>query len=610
MSPRKNKSRQSFFDEEVIQHHLGLVEFNRKIWPLLRPHRWTLSLLLLMVIAFVLTGRLLPLVFGYAIDEGIKKNLMPVVIQAALAYLLLELIRSGLQFAQSYGFQKMGNRVLFELREKTISHVQSLPLTYFDKNPAGRTVTRITNDVTAIGELFSFGFTAIFVNTLEMLGIGITLFIISPRLALATLAVSPILTLICIRLSREIRFIFKEAKRRLATINAFTAESLYGIKILQLFYKTKERQAEFNHYSEEYKDLNLKTVDLFALLWPIIEFFHVTTIGTALFLGGLYQTELHLSIGTFSAFLLLVQGFFQPLRTILERYAQFQNSLASADRIFSLLEETPEPLSGTGLTHLDGSLRKIELIQVSHRYGADNPWALKDLNLEIHAGESLALVGRTGSGKSTLISILQGLYLNTLGDILIDGQPLSSLAIREWRQRVGVVLQDNFIFKGTIASNIGLNNPQISSEKIMKAIQVSGYERILKLRQGGLDTLVEERGANLSAGERQLLAFARIIAFDPEILILDEATANIDSISESLIQEATRQILRQRTCVIIAHRLSTILDCDRIAVLDNGQLVELGSHHHLMEKKGKYFDLFTAQFRSTSLPSANSPPAF
>ncbi|MCB0385122.1 MAG: ABC transporter ATP-binding protein, partial [Bdellovibrionales bacterium] len=345
-----------------------------------------------------------------------------------------------------------------------------------------------------------------------------------------------------------------------------------------------------------YKVLSLKTVKLFATLWPILEFFNAATITTALFVGGLYHKEFGLSIGALSAFLLLVQSFFHPLRVILERYTQFQNSLASADRIFSLMEEKTEALNGEPLpsARLTGHLK---LVNLSHRYGAENPWALKDINLDIRAGESLALVGRTGSGKTTLISLLQRLYRQSEGLVLVDGQPLGKISPREWRRRVGVVLQDNFIFRGTIASNICLDNPDISRDRIEWAAREAGCERLLATHEGGLDAKVEERGNNLSVGERQLIAFARVLAFDPDILILDEATANIDSLSELLIQQATERVTKGRTSLIIAHRLSTILNCDRIAVLDKARLVEVGSHQELIQNEGKYFELYRSQFR-------------
>lgn len=347
MSKKVDKTRHSYFQEDQVQSEMGFTAFIRKIFPYMWAHKPGLLSLIAVVILYAVAGRMLPIFFGYAIDEGIKKSDMRVVLWIAVAYLVLEVVRSTLYFAQSYGIQRLGNRILFELREKLIGHVQSLPLVYFDKNPVGRTVTRVTNDIAALGEMFSMGFTAIFVNGVEMIAILIAMSLISVKLTVVTIAIAPVLTVVSLHLSRKIRAVFKEAKQKLATINAFTAESLNGMKVLQLFDKTADRQREFNRHSESYKVLSLKTVKLFATLWPILEFFNAATITTALFVGGLYYKEFGLSIGALSAFLLLVQSFFHPLRVILERYTQFQNSLASADRIFSLMEEKTEVLGGT-----------------------------------------------------------------------------------------------------------------------------------------------------------------------------------------------------------------------------------------------------------------------
>lgn len=593
MNSKKASLRRSFFEEAIQKDRMGFIAVIKKVWPLLKCYRMRIGLLLAVVISYVVIGRVLPVIFGYAIDSGIKQKSLPAIYHAAILYFVLEVLRTLFRFTQNYGFQKLGNRALFLLRERLIKHVQSLPLNYFDKNPAGRTVSRITNDIAAIGELFGPGFTTIFISSIEIIGILIGMTLVSPKLTLVVILLAPPLSYFCMHLSRKIRGVFQEAKQKLATINAFTAESLSGLKIIQLFHKSRDRQEEFDRYSAEYLHLNLKTVGLFALLWPVLEFFNMATMISAIFIGGLYREELGLSLGQLTTYLLMAQSFFQPLRIILERYTQFQNSLASADRIFALLEEPMESQEGQLLTE-SGITGPIRFQNISHRYDPSGPWALKNINIELFPGESLALVGRTGSGKTTLISLLQQLYLPTEGNILINDRPLSCISLKSWREKVGVVLQDNFIFKGTIASNISFNNPKITRDRIEWAAAHSGCHRLLINHPEGLDAQVEERGANLSVGEKQLIAFARVLAFDPEVFILDEATSNIDSISEDLIQKATIEVISKRTSVIIAHRLSTVLGCDRIALLDKGELLEIGTHQELMDKKGAYFELYGA----------------
>lgn len=557
-----------------------------------------------MVIAFVIVGRSLPFLIQHAIDEGISKKNMQVVYWIAVAYLVLELLRSSLHFGLTFWMQKLGNRLLFDIREKLIHHIQRLPLRYFDKNPIGRTVTRATNDISSLGELFTEGFTDILVNLIEMISILIALSLISGPLTLLAVLIAPILIFLSFKISQRIRFYFQESKKKMAAINAFTAESLNGMKIVHLFNQENATKEQFDKLSKEYRGFQLQTVKLFATLWPLLEAFNVGTVLSALFFGAYYQQQLGLSIGEISAFILLLQGFFRPLRIILERYNQIQNAITSADRVFSLIEEPLE--DETGLIPEQGRLRgEIEYKNLSYRYSGNNPYAVKDINLHIHAGESVALVGRTGSGKTTLISLLQKLYPYEEGEILVDGMALNRLNTGFLRSHMGVVLQDPFMFKGTIASNISLNNPDISEERIQWAAEQAQCHSIFKRRPEGLLSPVEEGGGNLSLGERQLIAFARVLAFDPDILVLDEATSNVDSMTEQWIQKAIEKVTQGRTCLIIAHRLSTILHCDRIVVLHNSRLMETGSHEELLRKGGLYSELYKKQFSESDSRELN-----
>jgi ATP-binding cassette subfamily B protein len=441
--------------------------------------------------------------------------------------------------------------------------------------------------------LFNQGFAAVFISLMEMVSIFVSLLLISWSMTGAILLILPPLFWICVRLSHRIRVQFGAAKRKLSMINAFSAESFSGIKVLQLFDRTSEARNFFDRLSREYKDLQLSTVRLFATLWPVIEAFNIFTLTVALFMGAYFHEKHGLSVGLLSAYILLLQSFFKPLKNILERYNQLQNSLASADRVFHLLAESEEDHRGEDFSA--GRLRgHIEFRDVSFRYAPNSPEVLRHVNLDITPGMSVALVGRTGSGKTTTVSLLQRFYDVKEGEIRIDGVPLNRVAPRNLRPRVGVVQQDGFIFSGTLYSNISLFNPRISRETALHAAERAQCHEILR-QHGGLDGVVLERGTNLSAGERQLLAFARVLAFDPDILILDEATANIDSVSERAIQKATEVVTRGRTSVIIAHRLSTILHCDLIVVLDQGRIIESGRHEELLAKRGAYHELYTLQ---------------
>jgi len=585
-----------FFTEDNVSLELTFKKLFVKLWPYLWRHRARVVISLVLVAGYVGVGRVLPFLFGYAVDEGLTKRHVDIVVYVAITYLILESIRTVLAFQQSNYIQKFGNQVLFELREKLINHVQRLPVTFFEKNPSGRIVTRVTNDIYALGELFSQGFAAIFVHTIELVSIFVALFLISWKMTAVTMLILPPCTWICYWLSRRIRFQFGATKRKLSMINAFSAESYSGIKILQLFDRVGESRTFFNTLSREYRDLQLSTVKLFATLWPVVEGFNIFTLAVALFMGAYLHQKEGLSLGSLTAYLLLLQSFFKPVKVILERYNQLQNSLASADRVFHLLDETEE--NGEGRAFDDKPLQgRIEFKDVNFRYSEKSPYVLKHVNLTIEPGMSVALVGRTGSGKSTTVSLLQKLYELEEGDIRIDGISLKELAPRSLRPRVGVVQQDGFVFSGSIYSNIALFDPKISRERAKWAAEQAQCFEILR-KHGGLDGHIQERGSNLSAGERQLLAFARVLAFNPDILILDEATANIDSVSERAIQRATEVVTKGRTSVIIAHRLSTILHSDLIVVMSQGEVIEQGRHQELLKLRGAYFELYQLQFKA------------
>lgn len=586
-----------FHQEDNVAVELTFQKLFWKLWPFLKCHKKKLFLSLVLVTCYAFVGRALPFLFGHAVDAGIHANDKNVIFQLAMAYLVVECFRAIMVFAQSAYIQHFGNQVLFEIREKLIRHIQRLPLTYFDKNPSGRIMTRATTDVFALGELFSQGFASIFICVVEMATIFVSIAILSWRLTGIIMIVLPLLTLVCRRISARIRFEFGAAKRKLSTIAAFTAESVSGMKVLQLFHRQEQSKKVFNELSFEYRFLQVKTVSLFAMLWPTIEAFNLFSLCSSLLLGAYFAETLGLSVGQLSAYILLLQSFFKPFKIILEKYNQLQNSLASADRVFQILDEPTESMTGGPFTHKASGA--IEFKNVNFQYG-NGPLVLNNISVRIEPGTSVALVGRTGSGKSTMIGLLQRMYELKQGEILIDGENIQSIVLTDLRKRIGVVQQDNFIFSGTFLSNITLDDPAISRERAMWAAEQAQCLDLIS-RHGGLEATVQERGANLSVGERQLIAFARALAFDPEILILDEATANIDSVSEERIQKALELVTKGRTSLIIAHRLSTVLGCDQILLLDKGVLVQSGPHKQLVNQPGPYQELCNSYFRPAAL---------
>ncbi|MBX7230748.1 MAG: ABC transporter ATP-binding protein/permease [Bdellovibrionales bacterium] len=598
--------------EDSVAHELTFVHLFKRLWPYLRRYKLRLLFIILLVVSFTLVGRSLPLVFGYAVDHGIKTKNQSTLIHIATLFLFLQILRSTLSLLQSFTIQDLGHRVLYSLRHRLVCHILNLPITYYDKTPSGRIMTRVTNDVYSLGELFSQGFSAIFINIFEIITLFLTLtYVSAPLTAILSVLIPPLLWSTR-QLSRKIRIDFGSTKRKLAQINSFTAETINGLKVVQLFNQGSATMHSFNQLSSDYKNCQLKTVRLFATLWPVVEAFNMGSLILTITVGAVLKNVLSLSPGQLAAFVLLVQGFFRPLRSILEKYNQLQNSLASADRVFQLFDQTVEQVTKIESIHpteRDTKIHQIEnksysgeLIfqQVSFSYTDEKSVVIKNLNLKIEAGKSVALVGRTGSGKTTLISLVQKLYTPQTGQILLDGVPLSQIETHQLRSKIGVVLQDNFMFKGTVAENVSLFNSKISRKKIEQALQLACCEKLLNSHVGGLDAKIDERGSNLSVGERQLIAFARVLAFNPDILILDEATANIDSVHEKYIQNAIREIIKGRTSLIVAHRLSTIQYCDQIILLNQGEILEKGSHLQLMQSQGAYAELVKIQFQDTN----------
>lgn len=582
--------------------HGGLSVFGllRRLWVYFRPEKWACVAVVTLVVMNALIGRGIVMLFGLAIDRGLVAKNTTFILYAAMGYLVLEVTMMSIQVGIATWFARIGNRVLHRLRDHLVAHVQTLPASYFDRVPSGRIVTRLTSDTVSLTELFNQGLLSVFSSVISIATIIIAMFTISPRMTLFTLLVAPPMIYVAFRLSDRILVVQREAKKYVSTINAFVAESVSGIRVIQLFNQIAPQRERFEKLSTRYKDANLKVVRLYALFHPTVSLFTAISVATALYIGGDLSFAGAVTTGAMVAFIFHVKDFGDPLRNILERYQLFQNSVSSGERIFALLEETPESQPANPLelkTPIDGQL---VFDRVSFRYDTHLPLALHNVSFELAPGKTMAVVGRTGSGKSTLISLLQRFRDPVSGSIAVDGQDLSQLDRRDVRRVIGVVQQDVFLFRGTIEDNISLGDPSISRSRVEWAAEEAGLSRLLRMRPGGLAATVEERGANLSLGERQLIAFARILAFDPQVLILDEATASVDSETERLLQDATARARKGRTSIIIAHRLSTIADADQILVLRQGEILEAGSPTELMSRPSVFREMVESQKNAES----------
>ncbi len=583
-----------FLQEDQIKSNISYFQIFKRFWPYGKRSPGLFFATLISIAFLATSSRLLPFLIGYAIDEGIMKGNQSILFRVAVAFFVCEIVKSITQWTYIFFFQKFGNRLLYLIREDLIWHIQNLPMEYFNKTPAGRIVTRATNDVSNLGELFTDGVITVFTECASLLAILIAMSLISVKLTFISMGLSPLFIWASFYLSDRVRNILRESKKKLSVINSFVAENLSGIKVIQLYNRIPRNRKRFGKLSTEYCELNLKSISAFALLQPVMNIFSAVTLSFALYEGGVLSSQNSLAIGALVAFLMHVQDFIPPLREILEKYQQFQNSLTSAERVFQMFDEKAESHIHETKVLAEKVKGEILIHDLNFRYQENLPLVLRNINLRIQSGESIALVGRTGSGKSTLVALLQKFYEAPRESIFIDHIPIESIVRESLRNKLGVVLQDNFIFNSTVKENISLGSPYVSEDDVARACEQVGYEELLLKSGRNLDSIIEERGANLSNGERQLLSFARILAFQPDILILDEATANVDSHTEALIHQATQKVIAGRTSLIVAHRLSTIRNCDRIVVLEKGSIVEIGSHDELLARRGFYFSLLNS----------------
>jgi ABC-type multidrug transport system fused ATPase/permease subunit len=511
----------------------------------------------------------------------------------ALAFTFILLIRLLLNFFQIWILQYTGQRVMYDMRQEIFTHVMRLPARFFDKNPVGRIVTRATNDVSAINEMYTAVLVYLFKDFFVIGGVFLIMLQLNWQLGLMILLTAPLIVWVTWEFRKRARDAYRDFRRKLAKLNAYLQESLSGMRIIQLFAQESRSTKTFNQINQEEYQAIIRQMITFAVFQPIIHFLSVLTIALIVWYGGGNVLSSALSLGALVAFISYVEMMFAPIRDLAEKYNILQGAMASSERIFMLLDEKPEAQNqGQTLPEFRGS---IEFRDVWFAYESEE-WVLRGVSFKVSPGERVAIVGPTGSGKTTIISLVLRLYDIQKGQILIDGRDIRELNLHYLRSQMAVVLQDVFLFSGDILGNIRLQNDKITETQAMAAASfVEASSFIQKLPQA-YRSEVKERGATLSAGQRQLLAFARAVAFNPKILVLDEATANIDSQTEGLIQRSLNKLMQDRTSLVIAHRLSTIRNSDNILVLHHGQLVEQGTHTQLMGHKGLYHALYTLQF--------------
>jgi ATP-binding cassette subfamily B protein/subfamily B ATP-binding cassette protein MsbA len=514
------------------------------------------------------------------------------VIRLGILFLGIVLIRFVASFAQVFLTTVAGQRAMHRLRMGIFKHLQRLPVQFFDRNPVGRLVTRATNDVEALNGFFSEVVTSFFYDAFLLLGLIIYLPIYNWRLALVTFAIVPPMLAATVIFRRKLRDAFRKVRVRLAKINAFLAENLSGIKVVQMFHQERKRLGKFNQINESHFRARFSQMMIFAVFRPLVDLLAITSMVAIIWFGAGWVFSGLVTIGLLTAFISFAERFFEPIRDLTEKFNVLQQAMASGERVFMLLDEKQEKYEGkVKPARVEGA---IEFRDLWFAYN-DEDWVLKDINFKIKPGERIAFVGATGAGKTSIINTLCRFYETQKGKILLDGIDIKDIDKSALRSKIGIVMQDVFLFLGDIKTNIKLRS-DIPREKVEEAARVANAAQFISKLPEGYNAPVQERGVNLSVGERQLIAFARALAFDPAILILDEATSSVDTKTEALIQDAIHKLLQGRTALIIAHRLSTVKDADRIIVLDHGHIVEDGDHTSLMAQKGAYYNLYKLQF--------------
>jgi len=575
----------------------------RRIVSYLMPYKGWVALAFMLVLAAAFLGPLRPKLVQIAIDNHIVQGDMDG-LQRIVIILICVLVGEGvLSFINGYLTQWIGQQAIYDVRTRVYRHIQKQSLGFFDKTPIGKLITRTTSDVESLSDVLSAGVVTILGNMFRIIFIAMFMFSLNWVLALVTLTALPLMIYVTFWFRKKVRVQYRETRKQVARLHSFLQEHITGMSIVQLFNREKEELKRFTDINSDHRQAQIKTIFYFALFWPAVDIIASIAMGLVLWVGGLRAMDSVLTVGVLIAFIQYARQFFEPIRNLSDQYNTLQSAMAGAERIFGLLGEDHDIKETENPVDIDRFNGTIEFRNVWFTYnkelkeGEEPNWILKDVSFTVNQGETCAIVGATGAGKTTIINLLLRFYEIDKGQILVDGIDIATMRLADLRRHIGLVLQDVFLFSGSIERNITLDNPEIDEAAMRKAAKLIGADGFIEKLEAGYAHDVRERGASLSHGQRQLLSFVRALVYDPSILVLDEATSSIDTETEEIIQHAMEHLLKGRTSIVIAHRLSTIQDADTILVMHRGQLREKGSHQELLAMDGLYRRLYELQYK-------------
>jgi ATP-binding cassette subfamily B protein len=601
-------------DEE--EERRGVHSFDgqllRRIAQYLKPYLGWVVLALTITLGASFLGPLRPALVQRGIDNYIVVGDLEG-LQRIILYLALALLGEGLlKFAENYLTQYIGQQAIYDLRTDVFRHVQDQPLSFFDRTPIGRLITRTTSDVEALSDVLSSGLIVALGDLFKLFFIAYFMFTLNWVLAVVTLMVMPLMVWVTFWFRNNVREQYRETRKQVSRLNSFIQEHVTGMHIVQLFNREDEEMDRFEGINDEHRAAHLKTIFYYAIFWPSIEFISTIALAAVLWFGGLRaMAGSALTLGVLVAFIQYARQFFEPIRNLSNQYDTLQRAMAGAERIFGLLAEDHRLPGPDDPVELDAVEGRIEFKNVWFAYEDDNDgepdWVLEDVSFTVEPGETAALVGATGAGKSTVMNLLLRFYDIQRGQILVDGVDIGDYRLTDLRRHVGLVLQDVFLFSGSVRRNLTLNDPSVDADTMRRAAEIVQADQFIERLPDGYDQDVKERGSSLSHGQRQLLAFVRALLYEPDVMVLDEATSSVDTETEALIQQAVERLTEGRTTLAIAHRLSTIQDADKILVMHKGELRERGTHQELLALDGLYRKLYDLQYADQSQTLPGSP---